>query len=101
MQYEIEILNRLEQIEAKLDSLAGQPAVQDYYGVAEFANRVDREEFTVREWCRLGRIDAEKRNCGRGKSQEWKISHEELLRYLSDGLLSSSTIAARRQEGRA
>lgn len=84
---DIAILNRLERIEAKLDSLARLPPVQDYYGVAEFAERADREEFTVREWCRLGRINAEKRNCGRGTSHEWKISHAELLRYLSEGLL--------------
>ncbi len=87
MQPEIDILDRLMRIEAKLDLLAQRPAVQEYYAVAEFARRVDRDEFTVREWCRLGRVNAEKRNCGRGTSQEWKISHEELLRYLSDGLL--------------
>lgn len=87
MQHEIEILNRLERIEAKLDSLPRQPTIRDYYSVAEFAERVEREEFTVREWCRLGRIKAEKRPCGRGNSQEWQISHAELLRYLSHGLL--------------
>ena len=87
MQHEIEMLNRLAKIETKLDSLARQPAEKDFYSVTEFAVRVDREDFTVREWCRLRRINAEKRPCGRGTSQEWKISHEELLRYLNNGLL--------------
>jgi len=87
MLHEIEILDRLSNIETKLDSLLQQPTVQDYYSVAEFAKRVKKSCFTVREWCRLGRINASRRNCGHGSFQEWKISHEELMRYLSDGLL--------------
>jgi hypothetical protein len=87
MQHEIELLTRLARIETKLDALARQPVDKDFYSVAEFATKVDREEFTVREWCRLGRINAKKRDCGRGNAQEWKISHEELTRYLNDGLL--------------
>ena len=38
-----------------------------------------KAEFTVREWCRLGRIHAEKRAAGRGNSTEWQVSHAELL----------------------
>ena len=87
MQLETEILNWLTRIESKLDALAHQPRAQDFYSVDEFAERVRRQSFTVREWCRLGRINADKRACGRGTSQEWKISHEELQRYLSDGLM--------------
>ncbi len=87
MQHEIEMLNRLARIEAKLNFLARQPAEKEFYSVAEFAVRVERDDFTVREWCRLHRINANKRPCGRGNSREWKISHDELLRYLDNGLL--------------
>jgi len=87
MQIEVDILDRLTRIESKVDSLSGQRTFQEYYSVAEFAQLVGRNEFTTREWCRLGRLHAEKRCCGRGRSQEWKISHQELLRYQSDGLL--------------
>lgn len=44
-------------------------------------------EFTVREWCRLGRIRAEKGQSGRGAFPAWVIAHQELLRYQREGLL--------------
>ncbi len=87
MLHEHEIMSRLTSIEEKLDMLAQQPPLPEHLSVAEFAKRVGREEFTVREWCRLGRIRAEKRRCGRGDSKEWKIPRDELNRWRSDGLL--------------
>ena len=41
-----------------------QRSFKDRYSTAEAAQVVKRSEFTVREWCRLGRIRAEKRQCG-------------------------------------
>jgi hypothetical protein len=82
-----EILDRLSRIEAKLDSISQEKTIRDFYSVEEFAQRVNRSKFCAREWARLGRIHAEKRLSGRGKSQEWMVSHAELLRYLSHGLL--------------
>lgn len=38
-------------------------------------------------WARLGRINAEKRNNGRGPFRSWVVSHAELLRYRREGLL--------------
>jgi hypothetical protein len=46
-----------------------------------------KAEITVREWCRLGRVHAEKKGSGRGRYQSWVISHEELLRIQKEGLL--------------
>jgi hypothetical protein len=45
----------------------------------------------VREWCRLGRVAASERACGRGKFQEWIVSHEELTRLRNEGLLPART----------
>ena len=45
-----------------------------------------RAEFTVREWCRHGRIRAEKKDSGRGAYAAWAISHAELLRFQREGI---------------
>jgi hypothetical protein len=79
--------DRLDRIEELLLTLISQKQHKEYYGTAEVAEILGRAEFTVREWCRLGRIWAEKRPCGRGRSKEWMISHEELQRIRNEGLL--------------
>ena len=85
-----ELIERLKRIEAAIDSLASQKTMKEWYSTAEVAEQVEKAEFTVREWCRLGRIRADKRPCGRGSSQEWMISHEELQRVRNEGLLPDS-----------
>ena len=61
--------------------------VQDWYSVAEVASMLSRADFTVREWARLGRINASKRESGRGRTKEWMISRAELQRLRNEGLL--------------
>lgn len=84
---EQELSRRLENIETLLGNLIEQKASKEYYTTSEVAKLLDRAEFTVREWCRLGRIWAEKRQCGRGSSKEWMISDVELQRIRNEGLL--------------
>ena len=81
------LLKRLDNVEASLALLLAQRTVKDWYTTEEVARILGRAEFTVREWCRLGRIHAEKRPCGRGRSQEWMIAHAELERSRNEGLL--------------
>jgi hypothetical protein len=78
---------RLEKIEALLTSLVERERVREFYSVEEFARIVGRAEFTCREWCRNGRINAEKKESGRGAYASWAISHTELLRFQKEGLL--------------
>jgi hypothetical protein len=78
---------RLNRIETMLVVLVERQAVRDWYCVDEFARIVRRSEFTCREWCRHGRILAEKKASGRGAHASWVISHAELLRYQREGLL--------------
>src|SRR5262249_45730827 len=81
------VLERLDRREALLNQPVQQPPVKDWYPTAEAAHLPGRAEFTVREWCRLGRVHAQKRRSGRGRSREWVLSHAELLRIQREGLL--------------
>lgn len=80
---------RLDRIEALLIALVGERAVKEWYSTAEVAAALGRAEFTVREWCRVGRVRAEKKKCGRGPASEWIVSHAELTRVRNEGLLPS------------
>jgi len=82
-----EILDRLERIENTLKLLVQRQTVKDFYSTDEIAEILDKAEFTVREWCRRGRIRAQKRRSGRGKFQSWVIAREELQRIEREGLL--------------
>jgi hypothetical protein len=82
-----ELTTRLDRIEGLLVALVQRQAVRDWYSTHEFARIVDKAEFTVREWCRLGRVYAEKKTGGRGKHASWVIPHQELLRFQREGLL--------------
>jgi hypothetical protein len=78
---------QLDRIEAQLAELLRQRTVKDYYTTDEAAALLGKAEFTVREWCRLGRIHAEKKGSGRGKYLSWVIAHAELQRVQRQGLL--------------
>lgn len=83
--------DRLNRIEQLLAVLVDRQTIRDWYTTEEFARAVGKAEFTVREWCRHGRVRAEKRNSGRGAFPAWVISHQELLRYQREGLLHART----------
>jgi hypothetical protein len=86
-----ELVSLLSRIDARiselLDIVVSQRAIKDWYTNEEFAALVNRTPFTTREWCRHGRVRAEKRRSGRGKHCAWVVSHDELLRYQREGLL--------------
>ena len=80
---QLDIVGRLERIEEALYQLLHQKATKDWYTTAEVAEIVGKSDYTVREWCRQGRIEAEKAPNGRG----WLISHVELSRIRNHGPL--------------
>jgi hypothetical protein len=61
--------------------------VKTAYSPAEAATILGKRPYTVREWCRLERINATKRPVGRGAAEEWEISLEEVERIQNHGLL--------------
>jgi hypothetical protein len=66
--------------------LTSQQQIRSWYTVEEFARLVNRSEFTCRQWCRLGRIEASKKASGRGAHASWAIAHAELERFQREGL---------------
>lgn len=79
---------RLESLLLDLvDLVQGQALTKDYYTTAEAAKILGKRPFTVREWCRLGRVRGEKAAAGRGIDAEWRISQAELTRIQNEGLL--------------
>jgi len=89
----VSVEERLERIERMLATLVEREAFKDSYSTAEVAKILNRAEYTVREWCRQGRIRARKKPCGRGKGGEWLVSHEELTRLRNEGLLPFHRLA--------
>jgi hypothetical protein len=84
---ESEIIERLHRIESVLEQLAKREKAKEFYSTDEVAAILQKSRFTIREWCRLGRINATKRLSGRGLSRDWTISRVELLRLDREGLL--------------
>lgn len=85
---------RLEKIVSMLTVLVERQVVREFYAIEEFAQIVGRSAFTCREWCRLGRIAASKKNSGRGAHAAWVVSHAELVRYQREGLLRNFSATA-------
>lgn len=87
------IVSRLERVEFLLQQLVDRQRVQDWYTLAEFSGIVGIGQQTLREYCRFGRLNAEKRMGGRGMHPSWVISHGELARYQKEGLLPDRRLA--------
>jgi hypothetical protein len=92
-QDEMRLREQLDKIEAMLATLVEREMVKDHYEIEEFARIVGRQPFTCREWARLGRINADKKNSGRGPHARWVVSHDEVLRYQRSGLLPLRKLA--------
>src|SRR5215207_8986033 len=89
----IDVAERLDRIEAVLSVLAEQRIVKDWYSTEEVAKILGMANFTIRNYCRLGRIRAKKKASGRGKFLGWAISHDELARIQKDGILPLRVVA--------
>ena len=80
--------NQLQSILIEIrDSLDSRQSLKEAYTAAEVAELLGKRPYTVREWCRLGRVNAHKRPVGRGDAKEWEISAEEVERIENHGLL--------------
>jgi hypothetical protein len=73
----------LKDLRAERSAVASGASSRTTYSTKEVAVMVDRNEFTVRQWCLGGRIKAHKR----GRSGQWGVSASEVTRYLEEGFL--------------
>ncbi len=81
-------LERLETLLTELVELVTvKGTVKEFYTTEEAAVLLGKRPFTVRNWCRLGRVNAVKSRAGRGGEEEWRIAHAEVLRIQNEGLL--------------
>lgn len=78
---------QINELRVMLDALLVRASTKEFYSTAELATLLGKAEFTVREWCRHGRIRALKQSSGRGKHPAWVIPHAEFLRLQREGLL--------------
>jgi hypothetical protein len=69
------------------ECVSSQRPVKEFYTPVEIAVILGKRPYTVREWCRLGRVKARKGIGQYGSEQDWRIAHEELVRYQNEGLL--------------
>ena len=67
--------------------LAQPKETREWYSVEEVAALLSKSAYSVREWCRFGRINATKRSERRGGAELWSISAGEIARYKDEGLL--------------
>lgn len=76
---------KLSRIEELLEDLLQQRTAKEWYTTSEVGQILDRAEYTVREWCREGKVSARKSPNGRG----WLISHKELQRLRNHGVATN------------
>ena len=92
---EHKLLKLIEQIQLRQEHLERlirqrvELADRQWFSTDEVAKLVDRRPFTVREWCRKGRLLARKRQTGRGNKPEWEIEASEVERFHNHGLRPS------------
>jgi hypothetical protein len=83
------IMEGLERLQ-KAQSLS---VVKESYTTEEVAERLGRAEWTVRQWCNKGKAEGAYKVHGKGRTGEWRIPHEFIVRFQNE-LLTPSNRAA-------
>ena len=77
-----EIAERMASLERRVEAIFVGQLDKEWYTTEEVAALAGRAPWTVREWCRHGRVQAVKRpGC-----DKWVLSRAELDRLLNEGL---------------
>ena len=81
LDYLVRLESQNTEILARLDRLKSKPPQKESWSPEELAGVLHRKPFTVREWCRLGRIPAEKDKY----SRLWRVADKEAQRLIAGG----------------
>jgi transposase len=71
--------------------------VKEGYTIEEVAERLNRAEYTVRQWCNKGQANARKVH-GKGRTGEWRVSPDELARLQAEGPQPEGTYKCRQRD---
>ena len=82
-----QVAEELRLLKEMVGQLIERRTIKDWYSTAELAHELGKAEWTIRNYCRLSRIKSSRRSCGRGRSKQYMISHEELQRIRNEGFL--------------
>src|SRR5262245_10457580 len=58
---------------------------KETYTISEAAKRLGKSDWTVRQWCNKGQVEGAKKIHGQGRTGEWRIPHDSLLRLQNEG----------------
>lgn len=76
------LARQVDSLTRKVDALLVEQGEKEWYSTEEVALLVRRAPWTVREWCRHGRVRAKKL----AGTDKWSIGREELRRLQAEGL---------------
>jgi hypothetical protein len=83
------LIAKLDEVLARLDRLGTKPPEKEFWTPEELAEALHKKPFTVREWCRLGRIESTKDKYSRLR----KIPNDEAKRLINGGSLQPQVVA--------
>src|SRR5262245_5100370 len=78
----------LESFHQRLDRMERfftNSVVKETYTVEEAAERLGRRPWTVRQWCNKGQVRGARKVHGKGRTGEWRIPHDEVVRLQNEG----------------
>jgi transposase len=75
------ILERLDRIE-RAQAIS---AVKESYTTTEAAERLGRSNWTVRQWCNKGQVEGAYKVHGKGRTGEWRLTHEAVAALQNRG----------------
>ena len=78
----------LKALHERLDRLEQNLAMsreKEAYTVDEAAKRLNRRPWTVRQWCNKGEVAGAYKVRGKGRTGEWRIPHDALVRVQNEG----------------